>query len=243
MRDPKGKNCGGVMFRISLPYIYDLSAKLRGLRDIKDGAPIKDVKYILFSAESTLEIFLYQSVYATSLKATSAPGTALLQTIKRISTSSDQDKSIDFIDTWSMSNALEKFETVLTAEMNITPAFFVLKKRGFDTTDLIDNAEVLFPIDLKTKVPEAIGDIEQAGKCIAFEIPTAAGFHMMRALEHVLRLYYDAATSGAARPSTNNMRDCVRELENKKCGDAKIIAVLRQIKDLHRNNLLTLKFL
>lgn len=226
------------MIRITLPYLYDLAATLKQLTTLRDGMSLTDARYVLYNAQSQLEGFLYGSVYSESLRATAQPGAELLQAVKKISASTDKDKKLDFIDVWSVNNTLTQFETVLTAEMNITPAFFVTKKRGYDIVDLIDRAEILLPKDFPTKVPEAVNDIRQAGKCLAFEIPTAAGFHMMRALELTLRLYYDVSTKNAARPNTNNMGDYLRDLEQKKCGNEKVIAILRQIKDLHRNELI-----
>ena len=38
--------------------------------------------------------------------------------------------------------------------------------------------------------PIAKSDLEEAGKCIAFELPTAAAFHLLRATESVLREFY-----------------------------------------------------
>ena len=61
---------------------------------------------------------------------------------------------------------------------------------------------------------------------------------MMRALEHVLRVYFDVASSGAARPKTNNMGDYLHELKEHNWGDEKVCACLKQIKDLHRNELI-----
>ena len=223
------------VLRISLPYLYDLSAALKPLNNIRFESPIKDWMYVLLNAESELQAFLYGSVYSQTLKASMAPGGALLQAIKKLTADPNKDRNLDFIDTYSISNALATFEAVLSAEMNVCNAYFVTKKRGYDITDLIKETEVLFPDDLKTKVPEAIFDIQQAGKCIAFEIPTAAGFHLMRALEMVLRLYFDAVANGEPRPVTNNWGDYLAIMVQKNLGDQKAIAVLKQIKDLHRN--------
>ena len=57
----------------------------------------------------------------------------------------------------------------------------------------------------------------------------------MRALELVLRLYFDVVGRGEPRPSTNNMGDYLRIMAEKNLGDPKALAVLKQIKDLHRN--------
>jgi hypothetical protein len=226
---------GNPVLPISLPYIYQLAAALKPLSGLTYNTAIKDSMWMLFNAESELEAFLYGSVYSKTLKATASPGQVLLQAIKKLTTDANKDRLLDFMDTYSVTNALVAFETVLTAEMNVCPAYFITKQRGYDVSDLITQAEVLFPAELIAKVPEAIPDIQQAGKCIAFEIPTAAGFHLMRALELVLRLYFDAVCKGEPRPNTNNMGDYLATMTQKGLGDPKAIAVLKQIKDLHRN--------
>jgi hypothetical protein len=223
------------MQRISLPYIYELSAALKPLNTLVYDKPLNESLWILLNAENELESFLFGSVYTQTLKASVVPGNNLLQVIKKLTADPNKERNIHFMETYGITNGLATFEAVLTAEMNVCSSYFVTKKRGYDISDLIHQAEILFPADLAQKVPEAIPDIQQAGKCIAFEIPTAAGFHLMRALELVLRLYFDAVGKGAERPSTNNMGDYLRIMTEKNLGDAKAIAVLRQIKDLHRN--------
>jgi hypothetical protein len=223
------------MHKISLPYIYNLSAAFKPLHSIVRDTPIKDVLWILFNAESELEAFLYGSVYSPALKATAVSGGVLLQALKKLTTDTTQDRPLHFMDVYSITNGVSEFETVLMAEMTTCNAYFVTKQRGYDVFDLITQAEVLFPAELIARAPEAVPDIQQAGKCIAFEIPTAAGFHLMRALELVLRLYFDVVGKGEPRPTTNNLGDYLRIMTDKNLGDPKLVAVLRQIKDLHRN--------
>jgi hypothetical protein len=227
-----------VMIQISLPYIYNLAASLRPLAAIQGDTPYKDSMYALFNAETILNQFLTQSVYSASLKATVAPGMKLLQTIKKLTADPDIEKTLGFLDTYYLSSALGEFEMVLTAEMNVGNAYLVTKKRGYDTSDLISQAEVLFPVELKYKIPDAIPDIREAGKCLAFELGTAAGFHIMRATELVIRVYWDAVTNGEERPKTSNIGDYLRELDQRDAGEPKTRATLRQIKDLHRNELM-----
>lgn len=229
---------GGIVIQISLPYIYNLSSALRPINLMAQDTPLKDSVYVLFGAESALNGFLTQSIYSTSLKATVAPGMALLAAIKKLTTETDKDRMLDFYDVYSLTSALSEFETVLTAEMNVGNAYFVTKKRGFDTSDLIDKAEVIFPEEMLKVVPETLYDVRSAGRCIAFELGTAAGFHIMRATELVLRQYFDSVTGGAPRPKTNNIGDYLVELDKLDKGEKKTRATLRQIKDLHRNELI-----
>ena len=111
------------------------------------------------------------------------------------------------------------------------------KKGGHDTKVLLERGEDFFPADLATKVPGAIFDIQQATRCIAFELPTAAGYHLHRANEAVLRRYWDVVTSGAAPPKNRAAALYLTEMEKKGVGDPKVIAALRDLVKLHRNPL------
>ncbi|HEV7673877.1 MAG TPA: hypothetical protein VGQ12_05040 [Candidatus Angelobacter sp.] len=226
------------MLQISIPYVYELGTQLQQLRNVNYGSVLKNVMWILLGSEKSLNEFLTGSVYTYNLKASHAPGQALIQAIKRLSIEPDKERELDFYDSYSITNALDKFEAVLTAEMNVGAAYLVTKKRGYDTGDLIARAEVLFPSELPQKVPECLAEIREAGKCIAFEMGTAAGFHIMRATELVLRRYYDVATIGAPRPANNNIGGYLKEMEDGGKGAPKVIAALRQITSLHRNPLM-----
>jgi hypothetical protein len=226
------------MLPISLPYVYNLSSELQGLRRIQFDKPLKEARWYLLQAENELNVFLTGSVYIHTIRACVAPGRELLQAIKKLSTEADQERILDFFDVYSVTQSLEKFEAVFTAELNVTTAYLVTKKRGYDTSDLVARAEVLFPAELQEKIPECITDIREAGKCIAFEMGTSAGFHILRATELVMRKYWDAVTKGAERPTNGSMGVYLHEMEQQKAGDEKVIAALRQIKDLHRNVLM-----
>lgn len=230
---------GGVVIQISLPYIYDLSASLKPLNSLVAENPINSSIFVLLRAKDVLNGFLVGSIYSSAIKATRAPGIELLGLLNNVLDQQDKEQEIGFLNVFYITQALEKFETVLTAELNVGNAYWVSKKRGYDTSDLILNAEVLFPSDLISKVPECLSDIRDTGKCIAFELPTAAGFHVMRATEVVLRRFWEAVVpNGEPRPTTNNIGDYLRELDRLNAGSAKTRSCLRQIKDLHRNELI-----
>jgi hypothetical protein len=126
----------------------------------------------------------------------------------------------------------------LGSELSLLNLYIVSEKGGFNTTNLIANAYLVFPGDLFPKVPEAIPDIQQATRCLAYELPIACGFHLHRANESVLHRYYDAVTGGKSRPTGRNIGDYLQMLRVHGAGEAKIMAALRDLKDLHRNPLI-----
>jgi transposase-like protein len=76
--------------------------------------------------------------------------------------------------------------------------------------------------------------IQEAAKCLAFEIPTAAAFHIFRCAESILRRYYEAVVGKLPKRQMRNWGSYIRYL--KECGaDVRVITILEQIQDLHRN--------
>jgi hypothetical protein len=194
----------------------------------------------LLVAEAALEGLVHRAIYR--FRTSAQAGNNLLGAIRalkeKIEGASDQKQTIDFIDFYNITSALTAYETVLGAELSLIPLYVVTQKSGFDTEILVSNGAFCFPSDIWAKVPEAIGDLQQATKCIAFEVFTAAGFHLHRANEAVLQRYWDVVSQGADRPKSRNMGDYLNEMKTKNIGDEKVRAALKDLKDLHRNPLI-----
>lgn len=134
--------------------------------------------------------------------------------------------------------ALSMFEPIMIAELQAMPIFLVPPRGAFDNAYLIDRGDTLFPTALLEKAPETELDVQQAGRCIAFNLPTAAGFHMHRANEAVLRRYYDWVMGDGQRPKVESMGTLLAALKKADAGDKNIIAALDALKEFHRNPLM-----
>ncbi|MGJ8605408.1 MAG: hypothetical protein ACSHXH_14890 [Marivita sp.] len=126
-----------------------------------------------------------------------------------------------------------EFEAVLKSELGNLDLYLVQQKSAFDTRTLIEAGELAFPLELKEKVPDAIFDLKEAMKCIAFELPTAAAFHLHRANEIVLATYWDQIMNGKARPKS--MGNYIAQLEKVDGCNQQVLAALKDIKNLYRN--------
>ena len=113
--------------------------------------------------------------------------------------------------------------------------YLVTPKGAFDLPSLIENGQACFPEELQVKVPESISDIQQGTRCIAFELPTAAAFHLHRANEAVLLRYYDQVSGGQKRPKNRNMGAILKKLEDSNWGAPLVLSSLKALKDFHRN--------
>ncbi len=135
-------------------------------------------------------------------------------------------------------NAVTSFEAVLSAELARADIYSVLKKGIYDTTDLIDRADEALPEKARAILPDqARQDILQCGRCLAFEIPTAAGFHILRALESVIKKYYEVLAKKAWPHAQRDWGKYIDELKKLSAPD-KVTAALDQIRKNYRNPLL-----
>src|ERR1035438_9404695 len=83
--------------------------------------------------------------------------------------------------------SIETFETILSSELALAPTYSVPNRGVFSTDSLLDSADDVFG-DWREKIPdEARADTKQAGRCLAFDLSTAAGFHVARATEAGMR--------------------------------------------------------
>jgi hypothetical protein len=134
--------------------------------------------------------------------------------------------------------ALDRFETILSAELQAVDVYFVSPKGIYSTPDLIERAENVLPEEIRKFVPEVVlRDLKEAGRCLAFDVPTAAGFHILRAIEAVIRQYYEILVGEKPKPKMRNWGAYIKILKTKNA-DEKVTASLNQIRELHRNPVL-----
>lgn len=201
------------MQRVDGFYLYQVGFQIHALAEFRHmdstlgkAITLDEARFPVYIAESALEALLARSVFR--LKTSNQPGQALLAAIRELKVKIEAadatklESNIDWIDMYRITSALTAFEAVLGAELSLLHLYIVTQKAGFDTSVLIDAGANCFPTDLLFKAPEAIADLQQATKCLAFEVFTAAGFHLHRANEAVLHRYWDAITGSAPRPNS-----------------------------------------
>lgn len=233
------------MQRVNGFYLFTGGRSLRPLADFKNTTKYSEAQIPLYVAQGWLEpVVLGNTIF--QLRTSWAKGDELLRAITdaigqiqpALSASPQEDSELGWILAYRITSALSEFETVLGAEWAISDLFLVTKLPGYDITELIERGIVLFPADLQTKVPEIIDDANQFGKCLAFRLPSAAGFHLHRINEAVLARYYDVITKGKPRPKTGTIGAYLKLLDKYGVGNAKVLAALDSLRSLHRNPLL-----
>lgn len=228
------------MKQINTNALYDLGKYLQQLRDLpNDPAQLTtDHLGILYVARWWLKSFLDSKEIPIDIS--EDVGKNLLETLGAVS---DKKTKSEHIEPYEVSNIiyfLGQFETVLGAELQKQLTYVVSQISGYSMQLLVNKAEVNLQEDaIKSgAIPDnAKKDFREAGRCLAFELPTAAGFHTMRATEAVLRRYYKLVTGKDADATNLDWGTCTQELK-KSNADQKVVLHVDQIRDLHRNPLM-----
>jgi hypothetical protein len=189
---------------------------------------------ILYGAEKELEFFLWNPLLP--------PGTSfgcgkqLYDAIQALTNNLSRAEAISGFEVFHINNLLQAFETVLAAEYALKDTFVVSSKGIYSTTELIERAEFMFSDDVRQIMPDIVKDVHDAGKCVAFELPTAAAFHLYRATEAAAKHYIDrvrgaAVTEKEKRLGLGGFAKIMIELGV----DERISTSVIQLTKLHRN--------
>jgi hypothetical protein len=192
------------MIKLNTHTIYDLAVHVHPLTSIAVGedAKMNDIFWPLVDAKLPLQWSLgNKSFFSPSLKRAAG---ALLRSMHAIGMpeklpweGGQYDPNIK-IEDWQLSGlrqATTDFETVLANELPGLAIYHVSQKGIFSTDDLITQADAHIPEHIRNETDsKAKQDVCEAGKCLAFGLPTASAFHMWRALETVICQYYKALT-------------------------------------------------
>lgn len=231
------------MQQVDPAYIFDAGDMARSIRRIAPEMDRIESWTLIHNTRSTVYNLVYASVYSQYFHAplfTAAQG--LIEKLDELSEKLFPNEGDGLTLTlWEINpvqTAYEKFEIILISELQSISSYLVTRKGGFDISSMVDAGHLFFSADLSAKVPGAVPDLNQAMRCIAFEVPTAAGFHLHRANESVLRVYWDHVTNRKPRPKRHNMGVYLDALNKLDAGNESVRAHLKSIKDFHRNPLM-----
>jgi hypothetical protein len=147
----------------------------------------------------------------------------------------DRKKEIHSGEIYLVQEALGKFQTVFAEELPLVHTYSVSQKGAYSTPDLVDHAEIIFSAEMVKLLPaDAIRDIQQAGRCLAFDVPTAAAFHILRAIESVMLKYLSFLSKEKASPKKKDWFSYIESLKEFSA-EQTVIEELNQIRDKYRN--------
>ena len=168
-----------------LRYIH-LGAAFMYLRGVQANTPIHGDGFIIANIGS---VFEYLDEF--NLPVTKRAANKLKKFGDKLAGTEEGEK-LSTTDSQELSRLIEVIRETLWAESGGNIAFIATDKR-IDVNKLLTNVRALLAPGIYDALPEiARYDFDEAGKCIAFERPTAAAFHLLRGTEEVLRQFYCA---------------------------------------------------
>ncbi len=244
------------MERINSFSFYGVGKGLKAIEDLSDnGAAAQDVFWAFSQAQSAMNGLLEGKPIPLGISRDKAQAfkAALDTAFQNLFTEEKPDgqREIKFPDAssplvnrWSLywlKQGLTAFEAIFAEEMKETATYYVPRRGIFWTPALVDTADEAFPEQLRGAIPQKTkDDWKAAGRCLAFNLLSASGFHAARAVEGTLEAYYQLF-SGKAGETLNNWHDYKKELDKiaaKKptpCPNAKTLAELDQMRTDYRN--------
>jgi hypothetical protein len=224
---------------------YLMATQIHPLSELQYGVKVKDVVYKINTAKGWLSWLIQgKPIPLVFCKPSANEVWGALEAV--IPSGEDKWKALDLeaevepYQVYRINSAITKFETVISAELQSLSTYYVSQQGIYNTTDLIDRAELALgnPKNTEQTIGEAAKkDFNQAGRCLAFELPTASAFHCTRSVEATLRKYHRLVKNLPDNEKSPDMAVCINELRS--AGeDTKVMDVLDHIRDLHRNTVM-----
>lgn len=241
------------MDRADLYRIYELGGNVHRLSAIGDGITLGDAFLPLWQARAALRT-LTGSDPQVKIDICSLAAMELEKVLNEIERShfwnneknefaypADKSQTIYPWLVYELKDALQSFEAVFRAEMQAASTYWVPKRGTHSTRDLVDAFDNTFLPELRATLgPMALDEYRSAGRCFAFGLWTAAGYHACRAVEAVLRPYYEKLTGKEATEGKTwgHLIEGLEKVEADLKPNEKTLFYIRQLKDNERNPLM-----
>ncbi len=151
------------------------------------------------------------------------------------------DETLESAKIEGFKSQIEHFETVLHDELAKLPAFICEDEMlgNLSVDKLLKGAHHGYSVSAKSALSAGCkAEIDEAGKCLAYERSTAAGFHILRSVEMAVKQYL-SLVPGFVMPPVHrlNWGEYIKLLKDN--GASKEVTdTLQSIKDNHRNPLM-----
>lgn len=234
------------MKRVNINQFYDFGSVVHPLTELTPGKPLKEYMFTVAYARAWLNRFMLGAMIPMTICKPAAERTInaindLMPPDPEEEKKLDTEKQVNYAQLYDIIEGAKNFETVFSAELQNMATYFISKKGIFDTNDLIEHADELFTENIRPHISNQVKhDIREAGKCLAFDLSTAAGFHITRAVEGVLLAYLKLLCPKIIedlKESQRNLGNYIKLARENK-GDEKVCSSLDQFRDLHRNPLI-----
>jgi hypothetical protein len=126
--------------------------------------------------------------------------------------------------------SVQFFSTIVMEEMDRTHVYTVIDKGNLSVDKLVEGASKGYPPEVLALLDKWMCDeINDSGRCMAFTLYTACGFHILRAVEIGIKGYVHAATGTLPPTNRRNWGEYINLLNNAGAG-SDLVDLLRILK-------------
>lgn len=231
------------MQRVNLPTFYKFGAAMGELRVVDSRDPVANpvLRQIIFKSSIWLTFFLgatNEVALPNTRDAAQALRDLLGEYTAKETSALETGELLGDLFVRRLNEELDAFELIFERESRRVSIFAVKRKGIYDTEALIEKPEERFSEKVRAQLPaQTLYDFKEAGKCLAFDCPTAAGFHTLRGTEALIIRYYEVLAGHAWNLSQRDWGIYIRELKTLNAPDA-ITQRLDEIRRFERNPIL-----
>lgn len=223
------------MYQVNLISIYMLGAGIHSLGEIPEGTKAADLIRNFTPTNWLLRHFIEGS--PVPLMRTVPFAKILRDGLREIEASlqADPGRVLSADERLKLFYAVGAFEKKLAHETDHFDVFYIPPRGTHNTIRLIEDADENLSEDVRHRLTQdTIDNLQQAGRCLALNAPTASAFHMFRATETLIRAYHLELTSKTLPIKARNWGAYIRDLNNNGA-DPQVTGYLQHIKDYYRN--------
>ncbi len=216
----------------SYPSYYWVVARfIQHLSMISDELPRNVQMELVGRARHGVEMFLRTEPLSSFLPRSTEKAQAFLQILNSwwsiFANQTPMGSAGDFA---TLRRVLEGFSVSLQDELDRLATFTVTEKGNLDIHRLVEGASRGYPPSVLELTDDfMVKEIDYAGRCLAFELPTSSGFHILRAVEIGIKGYLHAKTGSLPKMNQRNWGEYIRQLELANA-DSDLIDVLKVLK-------------
>lgn len=130
----------------------------------------------------------------------------------------------------AFARGIDEFGISFQDELDRIPMFTVTPKGNLDIRRLARRMSEGLPKSTTELLDDfIINDINHSGRCLAFELPTSSGFHILRAVETCAKAYVYLVTGRLPPLKNRNWGEYIEQLKNAGAHED-VIALLRILK-------------
>jgi len=159
------------------------------------------------------------------------------EAVKKLSAEGADETPLGYI-CYSIRDAAKNFETVLSAELSNSDTYWISPKGTHKTSRLLQSARQELPENVLKIIPNgAAVELDEAGRCFLLDLSTAAGFHLFRSTEAVIRDYYEFVVGTRPAAKSRNWGAYLKVLDAKGA-PLRVTGFLDHIRIHYRNPVL-----